>query len=161
MGSTSSTRSKAITYDNLALRAPEFVRLADKLVARDAQAQGFDAYVMGHFQDPGLYEARFVGRFGLSNPRVFAVGPGPGAGAGDRRDGRRQWGVAGRLPDGSRVEKWTSGQVNPFGLAWDRYGNLYSADYIGSGTFIIKKPKRNARKRRQSKLKGPKPGMRK
>jgi anthraniloyl-CoA monooxygenase len=36
------TRSKAITYDNLALRAPEFVKLADKLVARDAQAQGFD-----------------------------------------------------------------------------------------------------------------------
>jgi anthraniloyl-CoA monooxygenase len=36
------TRSKAITYDNLALRAPEFVRLADKLVARDTQAQGFD-----------------------------------------------------------------------------------------------------------------------
>ncbi|CAN0289383.1 unnamed protein product, partial [Phaeothamnion confervicola] len=36
------TRSKAITYDNLALRAPEFIKLADKLVARDAQAQGFD-----------------------------------------------------------------------------------------------------------------------
>src|SRR5205809_3094437 len=36
------TRSKAITYDNLALRAPEFVKLADKLVARDAQALGFD-----------------------------------------------------------------------------------------------------------------------
>jgi anthraniloyl-CoA monooxygenase len=36
------TRSKAITYDNLALRAPEFVKRADKLVARDAQAQGFD-----------------------------------------------------------------------------------------------------------------------
>ena len=36
------TRSKAITYDNLALRAPEFVKLADKLVARDTQAQGFD-----------------------------------------------------------------------------------------------------------------------
>ena len=36
------TRSKAITYDNLALRAPEFVKLADKLVARDAQAQGFE-----------------------------------------------------------------------------------------------------------------------
>ncbi|MCF7788978.1 MAG: c-type cytochrome [Prosthecobacter sp.] len=31
-------------------------------------------------------------------------------------------------PDGSRVEKWTSGQVNPFGLCWDRFGNLYSAD---------------------------------
>ena len=30
------TRSKAITYDNLALRAPEFVREADRLVAREA-----------------------------------------------------------------------------------------------------------------------------
>jgi hypothetical protein len=39
--------------------------------------------------------------------------------------------------------------------------NLYSAEYIGSGTFIIKKPKRNPRKRRQSKLKGLKRGMRK
>ncbi len=36
------TRSKAITYDNLALRAPEFVKLADKVVARDVQAQGFE-----------------------------------------------------------------------------------------------------------------------
>lgn len=39
--------------------------------------------------------------------------------------------------------------------------DLYKAEYIGSGTFIIKKPKRNARKRRLSKLKGPKRGMRK
>lgn len=31
-------------------------------------------------------------------------------------------------PDGSRVELFSSGQVNPFGLAWDRRGNLYSAD---------------------------------
>jgi anthraniloyl-CoA monooxygenase len=36
------TRSKAITYDNLALRAPEFVKLTDKVVARDVQALGFD-----------------------------------------------------------------------------------------------------------------------
>jgi anthraniloyl-CoA monooxygenase len=35
------TRSKAITYDNLALRAPEFVRKVDRLVAREAHAQGF------------------------------------------------------------------------------------------------------------------------
>jgi anthraniloyl-CoA monooxygenase len=35
------TRSKAITYDNLALRAPEFVRKVDRLVAREAYAQGF------------------------------------------------------------------------------------------------------------------------
>jgi anthraniloyl-CoA monooxygenase len=39
------TRSKAITYDNLALRAPKFVKLADTLVAREAKAQGFDVDV--------------------------------------------------------------------------------------------------------------------
>ncbi len=32
------------------------------------------------------------------------------------------------LPDGSRVELFTAGQVNPFGLTWDRWGHLYSAD---------------------------------
>jgi putative heme-binding domain-containing protein len=31
-------------------------------------------------------------------------------------------------PDGSHVEAFTRGQVNPFGLAWDAFGNLYSAD---------------------------------
>jgi putative heme-binding domain-containing protein len=31
-------------------------------------------------------------------------------------------------PDGSRVKIWSHGQVNPFGLAFDRRGNLYSAD---------------------------------
>ncbi len=31
-------------------------------------------------------------------------------------------------PDGSHCEQWTHGQVNPFGLAWDPWGNLYSAD---------------------------------
>jgi anthraniloyl-CoA monooxygenase len=36
------TRSKAITYDNLALRAPHFVAEADRLVARDTKALGFD-----------------------------------------------------------------------------------------------------------------------
>ena len=30
--------------------------------------------------------------------------------------------------DGSHIEQWTSGQVNPFGLAADDWGNLYSAD---------------------------------
>ena len=37
------TRSKAITYDNLALRAPEFVKQADEVVARDTHALGFPA----------------------------------------------------------------------------------------------------------------------
>lgn len=31
-------------------------------------------------------------------------------------------------PDGSRVELYTRGQVNPFGMSWDPYGNLYTAD---------------------------------
>ena len=31
-------------------------------------------------------------------------------------------------PDGSRIEQYTWGQVNPFGLAFDPLGNLYSAD---------------------------------
>ena len=30
--------------------------------------------------------------------------------------------------DGSRIEQHTHGQVNPFGLAWDSRGNLYSSD---------------------------------
>lgn len=39
------TRSKAITYDNLALRAPEFVADVDKAVAQDVRSLGFDADV--------------------------------------------------------------------------------------------------------------------
>ncbi|MGH9662892.1 MAG: hypothetical protein ACRD9L_00535 [Bryobacteraceae bacterium] len=37
----------------------------------------------------------------------------------------------------------------------------YKAEYVGSGTFLISKPKRKAHKRRQTKLKSPRPGMRK
>jgi anthraniloyl-CoA monooxygenase len=36
------TRSKAITYDNLALRAPEFVDEVDHLVADETKAKGFE-----------------------------------------------------------------------------------------------------------------------
>ena len=38
---------------------------------------------------------------------------------------------------------------------------LYSAEPLGSGTFIISKPKRKARKLRQSRLKKPRAGARK
>ncbi len=39
--------------------------------------------------------------------------------------------------------------------------NLYEAEYLGSGTFKIVKPKRQSRKRRQSALKGTTRGARK
>ncbi|MGQ0686216.1 bifunctional salicylyl-CoA 5-hydroxylase/oxidoreductase [Bradyrhizobium sp.] len=39
------TRSKAITYDNLNLRAPDFVKEADKAFARQVRARGFDVDV--------------------------------------------------------------------------------------------------------------------
>jgi len=38
---------------------------------------------------------------------------------------------------------------------------LYRAEYQGSGTFIISKPKRKAHKRRQTALKSPQRGARK
>ncbi|HET6410301.1 MAG TPA: PVC-type heme-binding CxxCH protein [Chthoniobacteraceae bacterium] len=40
-------------------------------------------------------------------------------------------------PDGSRVEGHTWGQVNPFGLAWDARGNLYSADCHSSPIYQL------------------------
>lgn len=40
-------------------------------------------------------------------------------------------------PDGSRVEIWTRGQVNPFGLCWDRFGNLYSSDCHSSPIYQL------------------------
>lgn len=39
------TRSKAITYDNLTLRAPDFVAEVDKAFARQVRARGFDVDV--------------------------------------------------------------------------------------------------------------------
>src|ERR1700744_3046227 len=39
------TRAKAITYDNLTLRAPEFVNEVDKAFARQVRASGFDVAI--------------------------------------------------------------------------------------------------------------------
>ena len=38
--------------------------------------------------------------------------------------------------------------------------NLYKAEYVGSGTFIITKPKRKANKKRLTKVKNPQRGAR-
>ncbi len=40
-------------------------------------------------------------------------------------------------PDGSHVEIWSWGQVNPFGLCWDPRGNLYSADCHSSPIYQL------------------------
>jgi putative heme-binding domain-containing protein len=40
-------------------------------------------------------------------------------------------------PDGADVQLWSAGQVNPFGLAWDRYNNLYSADCHSSPVYQL------------------------
>src|ERR1051325_8924736 len=39
--------------------------------------------------------------------------------------------------DGSRIEQHTHGQVNPFGLAWDAFGNLYSSDCHSAPTYQL------------------------
>lgn len=46
-------------------------------------------------------------------------------------------------------------------LAENNPATLYRAEYLGNGTFIIRKPKRNPRKLRQLRLKSPNRGMRK
>jgi len=40
-------------------------------------------------------------------------------------------------PDGSRIEIFTRGQVNPFGLCFDQRGNLYSADCHSSPVYQL------------------------
>jgi glucose/arabinose dehydrogenase len=40
-------------------------------------------------------------------------------------------------PDGSRIEHWAHGQVNPFGLTFDSLGNLYSADCHSSPIYQL------------------------
>lgn len=39
--------------------------------------------------------------------------------------------------DGSRIEHHTWGQVNPFGLSWDAFGNLYSSDCHSAPTYQL------------------------
>ena len=40
-------------------------------------------------------------------------------------------------PDGSKIEYYTHGQTNPFGLAFDPLGNLYSADSHSKPVYLL------------------------
>jgi putative membrane-bound dehydrogenase-like protein len=42
-------------------------------------------------------------------------------------------------PDGSRFELWNHGQTNPFGLAFDELGNLYSADSHSKPVYLLQR----------------------
>lgn len=55
----------------------------------------------------------------------------------------------------------TSKTQHAASAAFKPKANLYEAEYFGSGTFRIVKPKRKDRKRRQSALKGTVRGARK
>jgi putative heme-binding domain-containing protein len=40
-------------------------------------------------------------------------------------------------PDGSKIEYWAHGQTNPFGLTFDAFGNLYSADCHSKPVYLL------------------------
>ncbi|MFN5574256.1 MAG: NAD(P)-binding protein, partial [Bradyrhizobium sp.] len=71
------TRSKAITYDNLTLRAPDFVAEVDKAFARQVHAKGFDVDVdkpvAPMFQPLKLREMTVVNRAVLSPMCMYSA----------------------------------------------------------------------------------------
>ena len=58
-------------------------------------------------------------------------------------------------------QKQTSKALHGASPSAKQKANLYEAEYLGSGTFRIVKPKRKSHKRRQSALKGTTAGARK
>src|SRR5215470_3987146 len=70
------TRSKAITYDNLNLRAPDFVKETDKAFARQVQARGFDVNVDKPVVPMCMYSAKegVPGDFHLVHYGARAIG---------------------------------------------------------------------------------------
>jgi anthraniloyl-CoA monooxygenase len=71
------TRSKAITYDNLTLRAPDFVAEVDKAFARQVRARGFDVDVdkplAPMFQPMRLREMRIANRAVVSPMCMYSA----------------------------------------------------------------------------------------
>ncbi len=62
------------------------------------------------------------------------------------------------------MKVWTwfeLGATNRLNYWFMAKAELYSAEYIGSGTFIISKPGRKKKKLRQSRVKSPQRGARK
>src|SRR5262249_48293751 len=74
------TRSKAITYDNLTLRAPGFVAEVDKAFARQVQARGLDVDVeqpvVPMFQPLKLREMRLENRAVVSPMCMYSANEG-------------------------------------------------------------------------------------
>ncbi|WP_315812707.1 bifunctional salicylyl-CoA 5-hydroxylase/oxidoreductase [Bradyrhizobium sp. SZCCHNR2028] len=74
------TRSKAITYDNLTLRAPDFVAEVDKAFARQVRAKGFDVDVENPvapmFQPLKLREMTIANRAVLSPMCMYSAAEG-------------------------------------------------------------------------------------
>lgn len=71
------TRAKAITYDNLMLRAPEFVREVDTAFARQVRAKGFDVHldkpVAPMFQPLKLREMQVANRAVVSPMCMYSA----------------------------------------------------------------------------------------
>src|SRR6202162_2189486 len=71
------TRAKAITYDNLTLRAPEFVGEVDKAFARHVRDQGFDVEIVKPlapmFQPLRLREMTLANRAGVSPMCMYSA----------------------------------------------------------------------------------------
>ena len=71
------TRAKAITYDNLELRAPHFVRAADRTFARQVRDQGFDVAVddpvVPAFQPFALRDMRLDNRLVVSPMCMYSA----------------------------------------------------------------------------------------
>src|SRR4030088_1471337 len=95
------TRAKAITYDNLTLRAPDFVAEVDQAFARQVRAKGFEVDVekpvAPMFQPLRLREMELANRAGVSPMCMYAAKEG---GPGDFhlvQNGSRDTGAAGLI----------------------------------------------------------------